>query len=459
MEWNQTEQDYPRELCIHQLIEEQVSRTPEAVAIVSGETALTYQVLEQQATLLANKLVRLNVGPEVCVGLCMERSIEMVIGLLAILKSGGAYVPLEPGYPTERLAFMIQDAAVRLVLTQEKYRERLPRQEGYEKICLDSRDWKETETKQQVERVANKVRPEHLAYVMYTSGSTGVPKGVMVPHRGVVNYLWWCIQAYQIAQGVGSVLHSPLSFDLTVTSLFAPLLVGRSVTLIESRVGAESLLQVLEEQEKAYSLLKLTPAHLDFLQEVWQGRQQRWDLRVMVIGGEALRQEKINFWRERAQGVQLINEYGPTETVVGCSVYNATQDKEKVGPVPIGRPIANTRLYVLDHDQQVVPIGVGGELYIGGDGLARGYLNRPELTAERFIPDGWSGRAGARLYRTGDLVRYREDGNVEYLGRTDHQVKIRGFRVEVGEVEAVLEQHALVQEAVVLAQPLSTGLR
>src|SRR5438270_7681549 len=273
----------------------------------------------------------------------------------------------------------------------------------------------------------------------------------MILHRGLVNYLSWCSSAYEAAVGTGSPVHSPLGFDLTVTSLFSPLLVGQRITLLAEEQGAEALATALRTAAH-FSLVKLTPAHVQLLSQTLQPHEAAASARALVIGGEALLAEQLAFWRQHAPSTRLINEYGPTETVVGCCVYEVAPQDPASGAVPIGQPIANTQLYVLDTRLQLAPIGVVGELYIGGAGLARGYLKRPELTAERFVPHPWSAEPGARLYKTGDLARYRADGVLEFLGRLDHQVKVRGYRIELGEIEQALLEHPAVAECVVVAR-------
>ena len=443
-DWNQTWAEYPKEKCLHELFGEQAARSPEAVAVELEGGSLTYRELDLKAGQLARYLRGLGVGPEVLVGLCVPRSLEMVVGLLGVLKAGGAYIPLDPAYPVERLAWMLEDSGARVLLTVEALRDALPAFPG-RTVRLDAdreqifRDGKESD-----EPDGSGATPENLAYVMYTSGSTGRPKGVMIPHRGLVNYLTWCVRAYDVAGGRGAPVQSSLSFDLTVTGLYAPLLCGRRVRLLPEGF-TEELGRVLRE-EGGFSLVKLTPARLDLLTQQVRPDEVSGCTRAFVIGGEPLRAESLGFWRERLPQAALFNEYGPTETVVGCCVYRVTDDDPRNGPIPIGRPIANTRLYVLDRHGAPVPIGVTGELYIGGDGVARGYWNRPDLTADRFVPDCF-GEPGDRLYRTGDLARFRADGNLEFLGRADGQVKIRGFRVELGEVEAAIREHPSVQDA------------
>ena len=445
-QWNQTAVEYPRDSCAHELFEAQVQRTPQAIAVSFEDERLTYQELDRRSNQLARHLRSQGVGPEVLVGICVERSLEMIVGLLGILKAGGAYMPIDPSYPVAHQAFMLEDSQAKVLLTQTPLLPRLPSHSATT-VCLD-RDWHSFAhlPTSPPPRLADATQ---LAYVIYTSGSTGQPKGVCIAHRSLVNYLSWATSAYQVAQGTGAPVHSSIAFDLTVTSIFTPLLVGRTVDLLPDEQGIEALAGALRAAT-GYSLVKLTPAHLQLLQLQMPPNQVADRTRTFVIGGEQLRAETAAFWRQHAKRTVLVNEYGPTETVVGCCVYTVTPATRSDGAIPIGRPIANTRLYILDRYMAPVPIGVVGELYIGGDGVARGYWNRPVLTAERFVPDPFSGAADDRLYRTGDLARYLPDGNIEFLGRRDNQVKIRGFRVELGEIEAVLGELAQVREAVVV---------
>src|SRR5256714_5785861 len=451
--WNANEQAYPQDVCVHELFEKEAQRRPQPIALVQGEPALTYGELDRRANQLAHYLRELGVGPDVLVGLCVERSAEMVVGLFGILKAGGAYLPLEPGSPKERLAFMLQDAHPQLLLTQQRLLPQLP-ETAQPVVYLDS-DW-ERIAGQSEQKPLSGVRGENLAYVIYTSGSTGKPKGAMILHRGLLNYLSWCCQAYEASAGTGSPLHSPLGFDLSVTSLFSPLLTGQCITLVAEEQGAEALASALRTGAD-FSLVKLTPAHVQLLNQALQPQEAAASTRALIIGGEALLAEQLAFWRQHAPSTRLINEYGPTETVVGCCVYEVAPQDAASGAVPIGRPIANTQLYVLDAQLQLAPIGVPGELYIGGAGLARGYLKRPELTAERFVPDPFSQVPGARLYKTGDLARYRADGVLEFVGRLDHQVKLRGYRIELGEIEQALLEHPAVRECVVVVRQSQAG--
>ena len=461
IDWNATAALYPRDRCVHELFEAQVERTPDAVAVAFEKKQLTYAQLNRQANQLAHYLQKLGAGPETLVGICAERVPEMVVGLLAILKAGSAYLPLDPTYPPERLAFMLEDSQSPILLTRERWVTTLPTQDR-RVICLDT-DWDLIAPESQANPIS-RARPENLAYVIYTSGSTGKPKGAMILHRGLVNYMAWCQQAYPVKAGQGAPVHSSISFDLTITGLFAPLLAGRKVQLVPEDLGID-LLSTALRNETDYSLVKITPAHLELLSQQLAPQQAAGRTRAFIIGGENLLAESIAFWQDYAPHTLLVNEYGPTETVVGCCVYQVPPDERRAGSVPIGRPIINTQLYILDTHMQPAPIGVPGELYIGGAGVARGYLNRPALTAGCFVPDPFSNEPAARLYKTGDLARYLPDGNIEFLGRIDHQVKVRGFRIELGEIEAVLSQHPAVGEAVVLARedaptdPLSPGKR
>jgi amino acid adenylation domain-containing protein/non-ribosomal peptide synthase protein (TIGR01720 family) len=467
--WNHTQTDYPNETCLHHLFEAQVERTPDAIAVVFEEQSITYRDLNQKANQLAYYLQTLGVKPERRVGICIERSVEMVIGIFGILKAGGAYLPLEPAYPAARLAFMLEEAQVSVLLTQSSLTEKLP-ETTTQVICLDIEA--KTLSQYRSENLASGVESENLAYVIYTSGSTGKPKGTQIIHQGLVNYLSWCTKAYQVAEGLGVPVHSSLGFDATITSLFSPLLVGQLIWLVTQEIPElEALNQTLVSQ-RDWSLVKLTPAHLEILNAELPKEQLAALCRFLILGGEALSGKSLSLWRTNAPDTRIINEYGPTETVVGCCVYEA-QDTFAVN-VPIGRPVANTQLYILDNCLQPVPIGVPGELHIGGVGVARGYLNRPELTAAKFIPNpfthaqsfsteethrqplsktppliGVLDERGSRLYKTGDLARYLPDGNIEYLGRIDNQVKIRGFRIELGEIETVLAQHSAVLETAV----------
>ncbi len=432
--------------CVPRWIEIHAERTPEAIALTCAAEPLTYAELNARANQLARHLRSLGVGPETLVGLCAGRSSAMVVGLLAVLKAGGAYVPMDPAYPVDRLSFMLDDARPSVLLTEQDLVGRLPASSA-QVVCLD-RDWA-TIADESDGNLPGGAGLHNLAYVIYTSGSTGRPKGAMIPHLGLANYLAWCTRAYAVHEGQGAPVHSSISFDLTITALLAPLVAGRRVGMLDDDLGVEQLGEALR-RSRDYSLVKITPAHLRWLGDQLDPGEAGGRTRAFVIGGEALTPEHVAFWRRHAPETVLINEYGPTETVVGCCVYRVPTDRPISSPIPIGRPIANTRLYVLNEDLEPVPTGVAGELYIGGAGVARGYLRRPALTAERFIPDPFAPEPGRRLYRTGDLARWQSDGNLEYLGRVDRQVKIRGYRIEPAEIEEALVRHPSVRESAVV---------
>ncbi len=450
--FNATVSAAPSAATLHQLFEAQAARTPAATAVVGGSSALCYADLNAQANQLARHLQTLGVGPEVLVGVLLPRTPALLVALLGILKAGGAYVPLEHGAPAARLALTLGDAGVRVIVTDTRLSAELPPCTAT-LVTLDT----VVLAQQPAHNLDVEVRAAQLAYVLYTSGSTGHPKGVMIAHQGLVNYLSWAVQAYDVVSGTGTLVHSPLSFDLTVTSLFGPLLCGRTSVLLPEEQELEALAAQLQVGGN-YSLVKLTPAHLAVLAQTVTPGQVAGSARALIIGGEALHGEALAFWQTHAPATRLVNEYGPTETVVGCCVYEVGAER-RAGPVPIGRPIANTQLYVLDEEQQPVPLGVTGELYIGGVQLARGYLGQAALTAAAFVPDSFSATPGARLYRTGDLVRYlpESDGILQFLGRNDHQVKLRGFRIELEEIEAVLRQHPAIREAVAVAREEMPG--
>ena len=450
VEWNDTRRDYPKGTCIQEMFEAQVQCTPEAVAVICEEKQLTYRELNRRANQLAHYLSRHGVGPEVLVGICMEHSVEMLIGLLGILKAGGAYVPLDPTYPKSRLQFILTDASVRILLTQHALLERLPAtphdKYGTVKrvVCLDT-DWNAI-SQERAENLVNKVRPSNLAYIIYTSGSTGTPKGVMACHRGVCNYLLWRCEYFPLTRQDRLLQRASFNFDDSVWEFFEPLTVGASLIIAESYSHQDvSYLIRLISQYKITAAC-FVPSMLQTLLDQPNVESCK-HLRRVTTGAETLSVElKDRFFKRLTGG--LYNGYGTTEATIG-STFWACDRATNPRVVLIGKPIANTEIYLLDSHLNPVPVGVPGEIYIGGDGLARGYLNRPDLTAEKFIPNPFGHEHGARLYRTGDQARYQPDGNIEFLGRIDHQVKIRGFRIELGEIEAVLTQHPGVEEATV----------
>jgi len=364
------------------------------------------------------------------------------------LKAGGAYVPLDPHYPTERLTYMLSDAAPKVLLTQKHLRDQTADVQ-IDTVTLDG-DWSDV-AKHEATNPERIVHAHHLAYVIYTSGSTGRPKGVMVEHAGVVNYLHWALRTYSPDYGTAVPVSSPLAFDATVTSLYFPLLTGRSVVLLPDGRELDGLEQLIQ-QPAQWSLVKISPAHLQALGHRMQQRGLQQTVGTFVIGGEALSPAVVTLWRTIWPAVHLVNEYGPTETVVGCCVYDVPEGWAAESNVPIGGAIANTRMYILNQHLQPVPVGVTGEIFIGGAGVTRGYLNRPDLTAERFVPDPFASGPEDRMYRSGDLARWRSDGSIEYLGRNDQQTKLRGFRIELGEIEAQLAHHPDIKEVSVIAR-------
>ena len=446
-EANQTYAEYPRDRCLHQLLAETAQSCPESIAVECEGRSLTYAELHGRSNQLAHSLQKQGVGAESLVGLCVDRSVEMVVALLGILKAGGAYVPLDPWYPSDRIKFVLDDARVQVLLTQEKLLPSLP-ETSAKVVCLTA-DWQAFEHEDRGP-VSSDVKPENLAYVIYTSGSTGRPKGVQLEHRSVVNFL--CSMRHQPGMTGNDVLVAvtTLSFDIAGLELYLPLMTGARLIVAsrEATMDGRMLMQLMARS--GVTAMQATPTTWRVLLESgWQGDQ---NLKVLV-GGEAL---SADLARQLAQACGSVwNMYGPTETTIWSSIYNVQGKNDKL--VPIGKPIANTTFYILDSQHEPVADGGEGELYIGGEGLARGYFERDELTAEKFVADPFSSLPDARMYRTGDLARYKPDGNVEFLGRIDHQVKIRGFRIELGEIEAVLELHAGVHQAVVVAREVTPG--
>ncbi len=445
--WNATATAYPEDLCIHQLFEQQVAKTPTATALVYKNQVFSYAELNARTNRLAHQLIDLGVAPDQLVAICMSRTPAMVVGVLAILKAGGAYMPLDPVYPGERLTHMLTDAAPMIILMDKTGQSALGTKALEGITIIDPNTlFDQSDSNPQIVTLTSR----HLAYVIYTSGSTGTPKGVMVEHRGVCNYLLWAWDYYRTKQSLDSLVSSSLAFDATVTSLYLPLICGGKIHLLHDGEEKTELLPALLSLESG-SLVKITPEHLLVVGQELKATEKQCLAHCFVVGGEALPRSTIELWRILSKGSRFINEYGPTETVVGCTVFDTEYLNHSVGNVPIGYPIANTRIYLLDAHGKSVPIGSVGELYIGGIGVARGYLKQDKLTKERFLFDPFSDKPDPHMYRTGDLARYLPDGNLEYLGRNDQQVKIRGFRIEPGEIEARLTEHAAVKEAVVLA--------
>ncbi|MEH1889296.1 MAG: amino acid adenylation domain-containing protein [Nostoc sp.] len=438
--WNNTQTAYPQDICIHQLFETQVEKTPDAIAVVFEEELISYRELNLRANQLAHYLQSLGVGSEVLVGLCVERSLEMVVGVLGILKAGGAYVPLDYAYPQERLAFMLQDAQVSVLLTQEKLKSGLPNHQA-EIICLDT-NWQSIDYG--LDNPTHNITSNNLAYVIYTSGSTGQPKGVQIQHRSAVNLLNAVVQEPGLTAKDTLLSVTSLSFDIAVSEIFLPLSVGAKLVLVSREVAADGTQLLKALTTSGATFMQPTPVTWRLLLAAgWQGSPQL----KMISTGEALPRELAN--QLLPKGACLWNLYGPTETTIWSTGYKVTTGNKAIS---IGCPLANTQLYILDSHLQPVPIGISGELYIGGEGLARGYLNRPDLTAEKFISNPFSPNPKSRLYKTGDLARYLPDGHIEYLGRIDYQIKLRGFRIELGEIETALLQHPGVKEGVVIVR-------
>lgn len=453
IEWNNTAADYPSDRCAHQLFEAQAARTPEAIAVTYQAEAVTYRELNQRANRLAHHLRKAGIGPEHVVSICVERSIEMIVGVLGVLKAGGAYLPIDPSYPPDRIAFMLQDSGAAILLTQHAVLPELLNQEpsitNRKLICLDT-DWPAIAPECD-DNPGNLTTPDNLAYIIYTSGSTGRPKGTLLHHGGLCNLATAYIRDFRIQPNSRVLQFFAFGFDGSVADIFSTLLSGATLCLVPraTLLSPPDLYRLLQTQR--ITVVMTPPAALSMLPAA-----DLPDIKTLMVGGDTCPPELAARW---CAGRLFFNAYGPTETTIAVSWYRVEDPADAATTVPIGRPIANTQFYILDRRLRPVPIGVPGELYIGGAGLARGYLNRPDLTAEKFIPNPFDPQINNqqstisnRLYKTGDLVRYRADGNIEFLGRIDQQVKIRGFRVELGEIEALLSQQPGVRECAVLAR-------
>jgi len=446
VDWNATERDYPAQKCIHQLFEDQARRSPQAVALIVDGRQLTYRALNRHANRLAHYIRNLGLGPDDLVAICMDRSLDMVIGLLGILKAGAAYVPLDPGYPKRRLQFMLEDTAATVVVTDSASLKSLP-PTCARLICLDQ-DREEIAKQPEIDP-GNRTTADNLAYVVYTSGSTGAPKGVAVHHRGVVRLLVGV--DYVQLDSTRTILHAaPVSFDAATFEIWGALLHGGRCVLYPGKVpGPHDLGEVLKTHN--VDTLWLTTALFNTV--ITEDPQALSGIKQLLIGGEALSAPHVRKGLALLPDTEITNGYGPTEsTTFACCHRIPREITEGITSIPIGRPIGNTQAYILDRRLAPMPIGIIGELYIGGDGLARGYLNSPQLTAENFIANPFSSKGGERLYRTGDRARYMPNGTIEFLGRIDNQLKIRGHRIEPGEITAVLREHAAVKEAVVIAR-------
>ncbi|WP_166664381.1 non-ribosomal peptide synthetase [Actinophytocola oryzae] len=450
--FNDTAAEFPAHLCLHELFERQADRCPDAVAVRTGTGSVSYAELDVRANRLAHHLVDLGVGPESLVGICVERDLDMVVGLLAVLKAGAAYVPLDPGHPAERLARVLADTAAPVVLTQERLLGRVPRHGG-RVICLDGAEDAARVATRPGGRVARTVSPENLAYVTYTSGSTGMPKGTLIRHRGIVNYVWWMANRFPLTGGDTVPQLAGLSFDVSAYELFWPWARGAAVLLTrpdghrDPRYLVDTM--VGENVTAAHVVPSMLRAVLPLLGE------RRLPLRWLLASAEALTMDVLEEWEKRCPDTELLNLYGVTEVSVDSTVWSC---HSSAGLVSVGSPIANTRVYVLDAAGAPAPVGVVGEAHLAGAGVGRGYHGRPGLTASRFVPDPF-GPPGERMYRTGDLVRWLPGGTLEFLGRLDHEVKIRGFRVDLGEVEAAVLTHPGLAHAVVVARADARGSR
>ncbi len=438
-------------LLLHELFERQVLQSPESIAVTSGHDRITYRELNLRANQLAHHLIQLGLGPDVLAGICMERSVEMIVGMLGILKAGGAYVPLDPAYPPDRLAYMQEDAGMAVLVTQEPLLEILPTQSGVV-VCLD-RDRPVISEKSDQNPPAG-ARADNLAYVLYTSGSTGKPKGVMIEHRSIASYAATAVDEFGLGPNDRVLQFASISFDTSAEEIYTCLASGGTLVLRAPNM-LDSVQTFLRQcEELGVTVLDLPTAFWHELTFHLDSLALPPSIRLVIIGGESAQWERLEAWRRSVGGqARLVNTYGPTETTVVATLCDLVEDEDVSHTVPIGRPVGDTCIYVLDPDLRTVPDGERGELYIGGTGVARGYLNRPELTAQRFIPDPFTEGPDGRLYRTGDLVRRRPDGNLEFHGRVDDQVKIRGFRVELGEIEAALRRQPNVRDAAVVPYP------
>ena len=450
-EWNNTSTNYPRDSSIHKLLEAQAKLTPDAVAVECGRRQLTYRELDTRANQLANLLRKEGVAPEACVGVCLERSLELAVALIGVLKAGGACLPLDPHYPGERLAYMLEDAGVRVLVTKP---ELLPMTSNKVRIINLAPDWKSIEQEGR-DKPEVDVQPDNLAYVVYTSGSTGKARGVLLTHRGLVNHNTAAVKLYDLTAADRVLQFSSISFDIAIEEMFPTWVAGATVVFRtdDTSLLAQDFMMWIRRQR--ITVLDLPTAYWHELVNQLSDSSEPLpnSLRLVIVGGEKASPSILKSWQKLAGGrVRWINTYGPSEASVIATAYEPPPHLalQKRSVLPIGRPIANTKVYVLDQDLNGVPVGVAGELHIGGVGLARGYVNRAELTGEKFIASPFE--AGERLYRTGDVVRYLESGELEFLGRRDDQVKIRGYRVELGEVEAVLGRHPGIGELVVVVR-------
>lgn len=460
LNWNAPQEEYVAGICVHQLFEHVVEHAPNAIAIVYEHAQLTYEALNEKANQLAHSLRRRGVGPEATVGICVGRSPDMIIGLLATLKAGGAFVPLDPSYPRERLAFMIRDSGIGFVLTHQPLLPRLPAESG-QAICLDT-EW-EAVSQESATNLSNAAREEDLAYVIYTSGSTGEPKGVQISRGAITNHCLVAKKHYELRPDDRVLQFSTFTFDAALEQILPTLISGAQLV-----IRGDEIWSATEFQEK---IVEYGLTVINLPTTYWQQLAQAWadapvqvmsnQLRLVIVGGDRMLPHSLDcWWQTPMRAVRLLNAYGPTEATITAAIFEIPAGSSQEGAcenIPIGRPLAQRTMYILDAHGCLVPVGIPGELYIGGKLLAKGYLHRPELTAERFIADPFSEKPHARLYKTGDRACYLADGNIAFLGRVDHQVKIRNYRIEPGEIERVLKRHAVVNEVVVVAREDALG--
>jgi amino acid adenylation domain-containing protein len=453
LEWNDTHFEGSRDTLLHELFSDQAARTPQNTALEFKGERLTYEELDRRTNQLARHLLTLGVRPDTLVPLCAERSLEMVIGMIGILKAGGAYVPVDPDYPRQRIAHILQEVRSPVVLSQQRLLDRLPL--GCGRIVNLDAQWSEI-SEASTDPVPRTANPSNIAYVIYTSGSTGRPKGVLIPHSGICNLMSWMQCRYQIGESDALLQKTPFGFDASVWEFFAPLIAGARLVLALPGGHLEPAYLAQAIVDTRISILKVVPSQLRLLLEEPPFARCAPPLKRIFSGGEPLTPELCAAVAARLPGVTLHNLYGPTETSIDATVWDCPSGATP-SVVPIGKPIGNAQIYIVNARNRLAPVGVPGELLVGGAGVARGYLNQPELTANKFIPDPFCGGSGSRVYRTGDLARYMTDGNVEYLGRIDNQVKLRGYRIELEEIESMLLQHPAVRQAAVVAHTESSG--
>jgi tyrocidine synthetase-3 len=444
--WNNSTVDYPQNRCIQALFEQQVLQTPEAIALQFGSERLTYRQLNERANQLAHTLRKMGIAPGVLVGLYMEHSIETIIGLMGVLKAGGAYVPLDPAHPAGQLVFMLGDADISLLLTQQHLASYFTAAD-IDMLCLDSQ-WDRV-AEAPVDNPTPLAQSQDLVYVIYTSGSTGRPKGVKIQHTNLVNYIWWASQVYLQGENLSFPLYSSLSFDLTATSIFTPLITGNKIVIY--RIQGWEIANIINDNQ--VDILKVTPSHLALIKD---NKLDDSRIKRLIIGGEALETELARqIHDDFGQQVEIFNEYGPTEATVGCMIYRFDPAMDQRAFVPIGKPAANMHIYILDEQLAPVAENVTGELYIAGAGLAAGYWRRPELTDERFVNNPFV--PGTKMYKTGDMARMLATGNIEFIGRQDEQVKFRGYRVELNAIRSELKRHSDIRDSVVLVDKDQKG--